>query len=88
MADMFDKYAIIIGISSYEDEIPNLRYTNNDAIRLAKILSQKSNYQPNRIYLITDTEKLGFEVNLQKPTRSNILNVIDYVSSNANLRNL
>jgi hypothetical protein len=79
-----DKYAIVIGVASYEDEgIQNLRYTTNDAIRLAKVLSERSAYDKKRIYLLADAEKVPLEVNVRKPTRSNIFDVIAYITKTA-----
>lgn len=54
------RYAVLIGVSSYEDdEISNLQYTNNDALRLYEILQTYGGFKPEQMYVHTEVIQDG-----------------------------
>ncbi len=58
-----DKWALVVGISSFQDSSLNLRFAAKDAIDFKNFLITRANFQPDHVKLITD----------QDATRSNIV---------------
>ena len=77
------RYAVIIGVSEYEEGIHPLPCAKEDAIRLQSILQEKPGFSTDRIYLLAND--LDHETNEQNnsPTRANILHKLQYVCNAA-----
>lgn len=75
------RYAIIVGVSEYEDEISPLPNARNDAIRLRSILQEKAGFSPDRVYLLTNGVDDATDGRNDLPTRANILQKVQYVCS-------
>ncbi len=58
-----DKWALVVGISSFQDSSLNLRFAAKDAIDFKNFLITRANFQPDHVKLVTD----------QDATRSNIV---------------
>ncbi|MBN8661489.1 MAG: caspase family protein [Candidatus Obscuribacter phosphatis] len=58
-----DKWALIIGISNFQDSTLNLRYPAKDAKDFYEFLVKEANFAPDHVKLLTD----------EKATRANIL---------------
>jgi hypothetical protein len=80
MSDIQRRSAVIVGVSSYQDGLGNLPNTKNDAERLARILTGRCQFDPDRVYLLTDNNGEGRE---SAPTKPNVLDKIEYLIKNA-----
>jgi uncharacterized caspase-like protein len=80
MNDTQRRSAVIVGVSSYQDGLGDLPNTRNDAERLARVLTERCQFDPNRVYLLIDNNEEGEE---SVPTKPNILNKIEYLVKNA-----
>jgi hypothetical protein len=61
-----DKWALIIGISKFQDSSLNLNYAAKDAIDFANFLTTRMRFQPDHIKILTDEDA----------TRENILDAL------------
>jgi hypothetical protein len=80
MNDIQRRSAVIVGVSSYQDSLSNLPNTRNDAERLARILIERCQFDPDRVYLLIGNSGKGEEFT---PTKPNILDKIEYLVKNA-----
>ena len=79
-----NKYAIIVGVSKYDDSsFTNLSYATRDAQKLADVLAKRSGIDPERIYLLSNTSSSEFTENNRTPTKPNILDVLKHVVQSA-----
>lgn len=80
------RYAIIVGVSSYDDDqISSLKYTTNDATRLADLLVRHCRFEKSRVYLLCNDKKDDGVpgVTSEKPTRACLLHKIKFVADSA-----
>jgi type I restriction-modification system DNA methylase subunit len=83
MPSVANKYAIVIGVSIYEDsEIGSLLYAADDARRLADVLKVKAGVDSSRLYLMC-ADKQEFGGGIRRPTRVNILETLTQVVQQA-----
>lgn len=61
-----DKWALIIGVSSFQDPSLNLKYSAKDATDFRNFLVQQEHFQPSHIRLLTD----------EQATRANIVSLL------------
>jgi hypothetical protein len=80
MSDINRGFAIIVGVSSYEDEMSPLPYARNDAIRIYQILTQYGGFNPDRAFLFIDELEPNENVARGPSTRANILQAIQHVA--------
>jgi hypothetical protein len=74
------RYAIIVGVSKYDDEISDLPCAKNDAALLKQALLQKSSgFSEERVYLLANGFESKTPVQTEIPTRANIFQKISYV---------
>ena len=83
MANEHKRYAIVIGVSAYDDDIATLPNAKNDAYRLHLILQKHSGFDADRVYLLANGFDSATDVQTTPPTRSNILSKVQYVCKNA-----
>ncbi len=77
------RYAIIVGVSEYEDEIAGLPNTTDDVMRLRSALQDKCSFSADRVYLLTNGIDKSANGNLDLPTRANVLQKLQYVCNSA-----
>lgn len=78
MPDEHKRYAVVIGVSAYDDDIPELPCAKNDAYRLQSVLQRRSAFTPERVYFLANGFDATSDVQADSPTRSNILQKIKY----------
>ena len=61
-----DKWALVIGISKFQDSSINLKYSSKDATDFYNYLIKEAHFKPDHVRLLTD----------EKATRSNILTTL------------
>lgn len=81
-----NNFTVIIGISDYQDDIKNLPYAANDAIRFYKAL-KKCGYSDKRIHLLT-SRPVDNSVIYDIPTRNNIIKVFTKIASESHADDL
>ncbi len=75
MSQQQKRYAIIIGVSGYEDQLRELPLAKNDACRLQGALVGHCGFDADRVYLLAE--------GADTPTRSTVLQKIKYVCDTA-----
>jgi len=73
------RFAVVIGVSSYEDDIVKLPYAKNDAYRVQSVLQETSGFSADRVYFLANGFDSEAGVTATPPTRSNILQKVKYV---------
>lgn len=79
MTEEHKRYAVVIGVSTYEDDIAELPCAKNDAYRLQSVLQQRSGFTPDRVYFLANGFDASSGVISLPPTRANILQKLKYV---------
>jgi uncharacterized caspase-like protein len=79
------RYAIVTGVSKYrDDQIADLPYATNDAIRLANALTSFGGFDRDRVYLLANAvEAMPSDAECLDPTRGNIIQKVQYVADAA-----
>lgn len=74
------KYALVVGISNFEDKSINLRYAAKDATDFANFLTTRANFKPENVKLLVD----------EKATRQGIIDALGkkWLGSKANANDL
>jgi len=81
-----NRYAIIVGVSVYEDDqFGSLQFANHDALRLSTILTNNCQFDKQRIYLLCNGNNLKEQssIPILQPSKPEILQRIQYVINNA-----
>lgn len=79
MTDQHKRYAVVIGVSTYEDDIADLPCAKNDAYRLQSVLQQRSGFAADRVYFLANGFDPTSGVVTLPPTRANVLQKLKYV---------
>ena len=77
------RYAVLIGVSEYEEGVGNLPYARNDVVRLRSVLQTIPAFSSDRIYLLATGVDPGGNIPVVPPTRANILHRLKYVCDEA-----
>jgi len=88
MNDEQKRYAVIIGVSAYDDDIAELRFARADALRLQQVLLESCGFAPNRVYVLTNGSEPALDPEPKAPTRPNILEKVQYVCDAADPEDL
>ena len=81
---MAKRYAVIVGVTEYEDDqITPLQYTKNDALRLADLLIKNGEFAKERVYILASGIDEYQGTAIQTPTRGNVLQKVQYVANSA-----
>lgn len=75
-----NSYAIIVGVSNYEDVFTSLPNARNDALELTKILIDVAGFSPERTYLLAEQADPVRGVRPLQPTRALIYDVVQRVA--------
>lgn len=81
--DDHKRYAIVVGVSEYEDTIPPLPYARNDVSQLVSVLQKMPPFSRDRIYTLSNGTNQDDLPSLLPPTRANILHTLGYVCDTA-----
>ena len=79
------RYAVVIGVSRYDDDqIANLPYAKNDALRVAQALVAAGEFKKDQVYLLAnDVPTPHPDLQCSDPTRGEIFKKLHYVADNA-----
>ena len=75
------KYAILIGVSEYQDSIQSLPYVYNDVYRMAGLF-RNNGFSNKRIYVLGNFPN-QIDPFIKKPFKDSIMSVIKFVAANA-----
>jgi len=79
MTENHKRYAVVVGVSEYEDDISSLPFAKNDAVRISSILSQIASFGEDRVYLLANGTESSSSIHAIQPTRANILQKLKYI---------
>jgi len=83
MTQEHKRFAVVVGVSNYDDDITELPYAKNDAYRLHSVLQESSGFDADRVYFLANGFDPAKNVDAMPPTRSNILQKLKYVCDTA-----
>lgn len=79
MTDEHKRFAVVIGVSVYDDDIAELPCAKNDAYRLQSVVREYAGFPDDRVYFLANGFDSGSDIHATAPTRSNILQKVKYV---------
>lgn len=88
MTDEHKRYAIVIGVSMYDDDIAELPYAKNDAYRVQSVVREHAGFSDDRVYFLANGFESNDKTHAIAPTRSNILQKVKYVCDAAGTEDL
>ena len=83
MPDIHKRYAVVVGVSDYDDEIPELPNAKNDAYRLHSVLQEFSGFTSDQVYLLANGSDPSSHTEVLSPTKPIVLQKLQYVCDNA-----